>query len=175
MMRLRWVVLVNLVVPGAGLIVLRREWLGFALSLLFCVLAEIGLVGWLLVPATMPGWVSGLALAGGGGVWGWSQWLLLRRIRTSCGEAAERELQVLGRRVDEAVAANNLSEARDLLRAALTINDEHVATNVRWAELMMLMDRCGEASNAWRRVLQLDGDAEGRRKAAAALGALSGG
>ena len=173
MVRLRWAVALNLVVPGAGLIILRREWLGFALALLFWVLAEMGLVGWLLVPAMIPGWVSGVALAGGGSVWGWSQWLLVRRMRTSCGEAAARELALLGRRSDEAVAGNDLSEARDLLRAALTINDEHVATNVRWAELMARMGRLGEASKAWRRVLQLDGDGEGRRKAAEALAAFS--
>ena len=86
-------------------------------------------------------------------------------------EQAERELVLLGKRSDEALESNNLSEARDLLRAALTINDEHVSTNVRWAELMTLMGRPEEASRAWRRVLQLDHSPQGRQRAAAALAA----
>lgn len=168
-MRLGWIVVVNLVVPGAGLIVLRRAWLGFAVALLFCVLSEIGLLGWLLIPATVPRWVSVAALAGGASVWGWSQWLLVRRYRISCGVAADRELRLLGRRSDEAIAANKLSEARDLLLAALTINDEHVETNLRWAQLLTRMGHRREASKAWQRVVQLDGSPERRREATRAL------
>ena len=35
----------NLLVPGTGLILLRREWLGLAMAMLFCVCAQVGLWG----------------------------------------------------------------------------------------------------------------------------------
>ena len=168
-MQTRWATLVNIVVPGAGLIGLRREWLGVAVAILFCVLAEIALLGWLLMPAVIPGWVSAGALVAATAVWGWSQWLLARWVRLSCGQAAERQLAGLLRRADEARAAAQLDEAADLVRAALRMNDEHVEGLRRWAELMTQTGQRAEAARAWRRVLQLNQDADVRREARAAL------
>lgn len=172
-MRRSWAVVVNVFVPGAGLIVLRREWLGFALALLFCILAQIGIVGRWLIPATVPRPMVAAGFVGACAVWLWAQWLMVHRIRTATGATVANELALLGRRSTEAVAGDELAEARDLLLAALTINDEDAQINRQWAELMTLMKRPDEAAAAWRRVLRLQPDGELGRAADQALAALS--
>ncbi len=157
-MRPRWAMIVNLLVPGAGLIGLRREWLGLAVALLFGILAQISLMGVLLLPAVIPTRVSVLTAMAAATVWGWAQWLLVRRLRASCGQAAERQHASLLHRADKALACGNMDEAADLLRAALNMNDEHVETLWQWAQLSVRAGRMSEASWAWDRILQLEHD-----------------
>ena len=161
--------LCNIVVPGAGLIALRREWLGFALALLFCLTIQVAVVGSLLTPASVPPWGRWSAGTAALAVWCWSQWLFRRQLSIATGETPERELRLLCRRAAEAVDAERLEEAGDLLRAALTLNDEDVEVNVCWARLQMRMRRRPEARRAWRRVLQLCAKADVRREATEAL------
>ncbi|MBI4580252.1 MAG: hypothetical protein HY718_11155, partial [Planctomycetes bacterium] len=47
-------VCVNLVVPGPGLILLGRPWLGVGLAAWFTMGAEMGVFGLLIGPATVP-------------------------------------------------------------------------------------------------------------------------
>lgn len=172
-MRVSSAVLINILVPGAGLIALRREWLGLAVALLFWVLAEIGIIGLWLTPATIPARVSVGMLIAAFTVWAGCQWLLIKRIRVATGDAVERELTLLSRRVEEAIAKNSLAEAHDLLRAALMLNDEHLEINRRWADLMTKMARNREAARAWHRVIHLEPDPEKRRAARRELEQLS--
>ncbi len=165
----RATVLINLVVPGAGLIILRREWLGLAISLLFGGLCEIGVLGWLLLPSMIPRWLCVTMLASASVIWLGAQVLLMRRWRQSCGSVVGGELMLLIRRSDEAITADNLDEAHDLLRAALSINDEHVDVLERWARLMAQMGHGREAAKAWRRVLQLSDDSVQRGHASKEL------
>ncbi|NOT02065.1 MAG: hypothetical protein HOP29_15745 [Phycisphaerales bacterium] len=161
--------ILNLIVPGAGLIVLRREWLGFAVAMLFCVLAQIALLGWLIIPVTIPRWVgipAGLAAVG---VWWWGQWLMALRIGHTMNPEINRELAALAERARGAIRDGRMVEARHLLETALTINDEDVPANACWAELMTEMGSHTEAGRAWRRVLALARDAETRTVARRAL------
>jgi hypothetical protein len=61
--------LLNLVLPGAGLIFLRREWLGFSLSLLFGVCGNIALAGWLIAPHAIPPGLRWLAVLLTAAIW----------------------------------------------------------------------------------------------------------
>jgi len=155
------------------MIILRREWLGLAVAMLYCVFAEMAIFGWLLVPATIPAYASTGASVIAIGVWFWSQWLICKRLRESSGGAVERELRMLSERSEQAIQANNLSEAHDLLRMALMINDEDSEINKRWAGLMGLMGRSEAAKRAWRRVLQLERRPSERRAAQEALARLA--
>ena len=61
-MKPHWTPWINAVVPGAGLIVRRREWFGLARSLLFALLAQIAVGGVWLWPAAIPRPVALVAL-----------------------------------------------------------------------------------------------------------------
>ncbi|HUU82898.1 MAG TPA: hypothetical protein VM243_05270 [Phycisphaerae bacterium] len=171
-MRTRLAVVCNLIVPGSGLIVLRREWLGLAAAVLFGVFGQTALLGLLLLPATIPAWMTMLSFSAAVFVWLGAQWQLLVRIRTATGPDVERELAFLRRRAAEAVARQAYAEATDILRVAMTLDDEDLEANIQWAELMTLTGKFPQADRAWRRVLQLDRTGEHTRRARAALAAL---
>ncbi|MHC4609438.1 MAG: hypothetical protein ACYS7M_03730 [Planctomycetota bacterium] len=171
-MRSRSAIIFNLIVPGSGLILLRRDWLGLATALLFTILAEVALLGLLILPATIPPWMTTACLSAALFVWLGAQWRLWVRVRVVTGPAVERELALLRRRSAEAVANEAYAEALDILQVAMTLSDEDVAANIQWAELMTLMGRFRQARRAWRRVLQLDRTGQHRRRTTEALAAL---
>lgn len=74
--------LLNLVVPGVGLILLRREWLGASLALGFGICGHIAVAGWLIAPAAIPRWLAGLATAWAALTWITSQVLCRRQSLT---------------------------------------------------------------------------------------------
>ncbi|MEK6644102.1 MAG: hypothetical protein AABZ08_09345 [Planctomycetota bacterium] len=53
----------NILIPGAGLIVRCREWLGFSLSLIFAMCGNVAIAGWLIAPNALPSWLTWLAAA----------------------------------------------------------------------------------------------------------------
>jgi hypothetical protein len=69
--------LLNLVVPGSGLILRRREWLGVALAGLFGMAVNVALGGWLLAPMAIPGWIKWSAAAIAVCAWALAQSLFL--------------------------------------------------------------------------------------------------
>jgi membrane protein implicated in regulation of membrane protease activity len=172
-MRTRLAIAFNLFVPGAGLILLRREWLGVSAALLFGILAEVAVLGTLVLPATVPPWMTTLCLSAAVFVWLGAQWRLWVRIRSATGPALERQMAALVERAAEAVARRAYAEATELLQVAMTLDDEDLPASIRWAELMTLMGRFGQARRAWRRVLQLDrSSGRHRRQALEALASL---
>ena len=171
-MRNRLAVACNLIIPGSGLILLRRDWLGLAAAVLFAVFGEIVLLGLLLVPATIPAWLTTLSFSAAVFVWLGAQWQLAIRIRSATGPGVERELAALRRRAVDAVSRQAFSEATDILRVALTLDDENIEANIQWAELMTLTAKFREADRAWHRVRQLDRSGDYARIAKEAQAAL---
>lgn len=171
-MRTRLAVVCNLIVPGSGLIVLRREWLGLAAAALFGVFGQVTLLGLLLLPATIPTWLTTLSFSAAVFVWLGAQWRLAVRIRTATGPDVERELAFLRDQAAEALARQAYAEATDILRVAMTLNDEDLDANIQWAELMTLTGKFRQAARAWHRVLQLDRTSQHTRRAREALAAL---
>jgi hypothetical protein len=53
--------LLNLFLPGTGLILARREWLGFLLAIVFGICGNVALAGWFVAPAAIPPWLAGIA------------------------------------------------------------------------------------------------------------------
>jgi len=77
--------LINLLIPGTGLILLGREWLGALLAVVFGICGQIALAGWLIAPAAVPRGLVVVAVIVAGLTWIASQamyqrlWFIQRR------------------------------------------------------------------------------------------------
>lgn len=61
--------LLNLLIPGTGLILRRREWLGFLIALMFAICANFAIAGFLIAPVAFPAWIVWLAVVLAIGIW----------------------------------------------------------------------------------------------------------
>jgi hypothetical protein len=149
-------VILNLLIPGTGLIVTRREWLGASLAGLFGLIVQLGLWGCLIEPSRMPSWLVATCLGGGALVWLAAQYLLRQRLILMRNPEVARELGRLRDQAAERVAEGNYQQAWAALQLAVAIDDEDLATNVQVADLLAILGRFSEARQAWQRVSRLD-------------------
>lgn len=149
-----WTWLLNLLIPGAGLIIRRREWLGLSLALVFGICGNVFVAGLWIAPAAIPP-----AIAHGAGLvaalwWLLSQALLWRQIQHQ--RRCKNVVDCLIRDSREAWERGDLAAAHSFLERALRLDDECVELHVLSARVF---ERRGDAVQArlrWRRVLQLD-------------------
>lgn len=71
-----WVL--NFLLPGSGLILRNREWLGLSLAAVFAICADVAIAGAVIAPAAIPSWLTILAAVLAGICWVLSQ-ILFRR------------------------------------------------------------------------------------------------
>jgi len=114
----------NMLLPGTGLIVLRREWLGVCLVVLFGMCGHVAVAGWLIAPETIPPRSSGLALALAVSAWILAQWLYRRQKVFLTQRAAG--LDILLREARSALQSYDLATARRALESGLALDDENV-------------------------------------------------
>ena len=164
----------NVVAPGVGLILLRRDALGLVVALLFVLLSQVALWGLLLVPAEMPAWAAWLGAGGAAAVWLGAQVLIVRRWRTACGPAARAQLALLVSEAEEALDDGRHIDARELLELATALNDEDVEVRVRWARLMLRTGRLDAARRGWLHVLRQDRSGVHHAEATEALAQIGG-
>lgn len=162
----------NLVAPGAGLIVLRREWLGAVLALLFTVLLQLGLWGLLIIPEEFTGAATWGSLAAACGVWLAAQGMGAARARAILGPGARQQLQVLHAQAALDIEQARLADARELLLIALALSDEDPKSRCLWAQLMTLTGNFQAARKGWETVLKLDRAGTHLEEARAALAEL---
>lgn len=74
-------VFMNLTVPGSGLILLGRAWLGFALAVWFCLATVVAVSGRYIAPAMMPWGLTAASAALALTAWLLGQGLLVSRVR----------------------------------------------------------------------------------------------
>jgi len=165
----RWASVLNIIAPGAGLIVLRQEGVGCILALSFAVAALTALWGTWIVPGVVDRSITTAAMVLAGGIWCVSQWLVRRRARLVLGLEAQRSVARCCESAAEAAQAGCWDVAEARLREALTINDELAETQAQWARLVTLRGRFDEARSAWEAVLDLDEAGTLRREAIVAL------
>ena len=154
------------------MIVLRREWLGAVLALLFTVLLQLGLWGLLIIPEEFTQLATWGSLVAALGVWLAAQWMGVARARAILGPEARQQLQVL---LDQAVLdieQARLADARELLLIALALSDEDPKSRRLWAQLMTLTGNFQAARRGWETVLKLDRAGEYLEEARAALDEL---
>ncbi|MBX3394560.1 MAG: hypothetical protein KF841_04245 [Phycisphaerae bacterium] len=73
--------IINLVLPGLGLVLLRKEWLGAAVAMLFAICVNITIAGFVIAPDAIPVWLSGVAGGLGCVVWAFSQAACRKQLR----------------------------------------------------------------------------------------------
>jgi hypothetical protein len=174
-MRARAAIALNLLLPGSGLILLRREWLGAAVAVLFGLLTEVGIWGCLIAPAAVPTWVVTASLVAAGVLWLGAQVLLRRQLATFETPAVRRELEHLRRQAAQLLAAGDTDQALDTLAVALALNDEDLESLVQQAELLTRLGRTHDAQRVWRQIRQLDRTHRYLPRAADPAGELTGG
>jgi hypothetical protein len=166
----KWLAIgLNILAPGTGLILLRREWLGTLLAAFFSLLCLVGLWGLLIVPMELPRWLVVSSLIAAGLVWTAAQVLLMRRMRVACTPEMQTELEQLCLRADELLEAGDVETAFRTLQFARSLNDEDVEINIRWAHVLTAMGQFGQARRAWKLVCRLDRRGEAHRMAVEAL------
>ena len=168
-MRSQAAIWVNVLIPGAGLIILRREWLGSTVALLFGMLAGSGIWGCLITPASVGAWTVGLMLTGAALIWLGGQVLLRRQLAVFNDPSRAREVERLRQQAADSASAGNYTEALSMLRLALSLNDEDLDTLVQQADLLTALGRFREARRAWRQVEWLDRRRHYRRRVVEAL------
>jgi hypothetical protein len=160
--------LLNLLLPGTGLILRRREWLGFLVAVVFGLLGNLALAGLLIAPEALPGWLIRSALGGAGLVWISAQAMLWRQGVLAAARA--RGLELILQQARAALAAHDAEGARLCLESGLALDDESVEVHVLWARLFTIEGDDSGRQRAWRRVLELDLRRVYRAEAIAALG-----
>jgi hypothetical protein len=170
--RRRWALSLNVIAPGVGLIILRREWFGLTLTILFVILAQTGVYGLLYHGPGLSPVVAGGAAAAAIVVWVFAQWLVWTRAARVLGAGARRRIRVLLEQAEQAVEARRYADAIELLGVAVAINDEEVNVRLALARLLTVMGHFGEARRAWEAVLDLDVGGALRAEAVAALARL---
>lgn len=159
--------LFNVVLPGSGLIIRRREWLGFSLAVVFGLCGNVALAGWLIAPAAVPFWLTMLAVGLSGLSWVASQLLLHRQVVSLRRRAMG--LGVLLREARSALEAGDTKSAHLALESGAALDDENVELHVLRARLCALEHDHTGASAAWRHVLKLDRRGPNGREARRAL------
>jgi hypothetical protein len=81
MARLIVAILMNVTVPGTGLMVLGRAWLGFAVAVWYCLAVEVAVCGKLIAPVTTPWLMTAGSAVLAALAWLLGQGLVISRIR----------------------------------------------------------------------------------------------
>ncbi|MCB9852137.1 MAG: hypothetical protein H6819_03505 [Phycisphaerales bacterium] len=145
--------LLNLLIPGAGLVSIRREWLGLALALLFAVGVNIWIAGQWIAPLAVPRWLSFLALGMGIADWLAAQTLFVHLARRH--DAIQTEVDSLLSQAKRDASENDLDTALAVLEAATALDGERPDVLAAEADLLDACGKPAEARRLRRRILSI--------------------
>lgn len=114
--------ILNILVPGAGLILRKREWLGLSLALLFAICGNLAIAGSIIAPAAMPIWLTTVSLALAVIVWAASQLLCHRQGRWLRESAAH--IHTIYSEALEAIKRNDPDAAHIAIEAIEAVDPE---------------------------------------------------
>jgi hypothetical protein len=164
--------LLNILIPGLGLIVRRREWLGFALAVVFGICCNVALAGRLIAPVAIPSWLTHSATAFA--VFTWFSGQVLFRHEVVLQRRRAGGVAVLVESARNALDAGDTERARRCLEAGASLDDEHLELHLLLARLRTVVGDQGGARRAWRRVRKLDCQGRFREEAEQGLTAQEG-
>ncbi len=159
----------NFLLPGIGLVLVRREWLGLALAMVFSICGNVVIAGRWIAPATVPGWMSWLALLIGAATWCLTQYLLWRQQRTL--HLAAQRIQTILAEARRAVEAGDLLLALRTLNLGAAIDDEHLELQVLRARILAQTGDWDASCKLWRWIIRLRDAGQYTAEAEKALGA----
>jgi hypothetical protein len=162
--------LFNLLAPGTGLVILGRPWLGLALSASFLITAELGILGLLSLPGSVPRAFSWAGLAVAGAVWLIGQGLLAARVRFLRSPELPREVAILHRLARRALNRSDFSAAQAAIALALSVDDADPTSHVLRARALGGTGRQAKARRAWILARRLDADGKHAEEIAEHLG-----
>src|SRR5262245_36201868 len=136
MRRILPAIVMNLLVPGTGLILLGREWLGLGLTVAFGVTGELAAMGGLLAPASLPDSITILVIALAVVTWLLAQFFLWARIRFLRDPRLPGDLAALCETAESAIRRNDPESAWHALRLALAMDCTDLHSRVLWARLL---------------------------------------
>ena len=169
-LRLRFAIVLNVLLPGSGLILARKHWLGSMLAMLFTGFGQLTLWGAWIAPEIVSPVLLGVAAGSSAMLWIAAQGLLLRQLRRIPGpEDRQSQVATCFALADQAVVEGRFAEARGALDVALTVDDENPETYAKLARLTAQVGRYGEARRAWRSVADLDREGRYHREMVQAL------
>ena len=90
--RRRIAIALNLILPGSGLILAQREWLGFVLAVVFTAGAQITVFGAWIAPEAVTEWLTATGAGLAAAMWVAGQCLLRNSIRARTGQALEDQI-----------------------------------------------------------------------------------
>lgn len=150
----------NALVPGTGLVVLGRTWLGLLVALGFTLAAELAIIGLLVAPAGVPPLISWGALVAAAVFWTVGQALLAGRVRLLRSDGLPRELAILRRLARRAMGRGDFTGAAAAISVALSLDDSDPATHVQRARLLSITSTESKARKAWTMADRLDNHQE---------------
>jgi len=167
--RFAWAIGLNLIAPGAGLVILRREWFGLTVATLFALLAQTGLYGSIVDPTLVR--ADGARFCGAAAVvvWIFAQAAAIFRARKVLGQRARREIASIVHQASDALEERRYVDAVDLLNVALHVNDESSELRIALARVLTVMGQFDKARSVWESVLDLDVRGDHRAEAIGAL------
>lgn len=172
-LRLKIAIGLNLLVPGSGLILARREWLGFILAMAFTACGQIAVMGLLIGPEDVPQRVTACAVGLAAALWVGGQYLQWRCIGPPANSSRASQLGICHGLADDAIEQNRYQDAYGALQVALTVDDEDLQAYVKLARVAATLGKFGESRKTWKIVQQLDRRRLFRREMVQALSRLS--
>ena len=159
--------LINLIIPGTGLILMRREWAGFLLALVFGLGANAAIAGFYIAPEAIPYSFSSLSVVIAVFAWILAQILLHRQSKYLARTCVD--LAALLARSREAMTRGDVEVAGRTISDAINLDGEDIEANVLWARYCVQIGDRDQACRVWQRVCKLDSRRQYRAEALAAL------
>jgi hypothetical protein len=146
----------NLLVPGAGLVLLGRIWLGLALGLLFLITVNFVIASLFLAPEAAPSPWRELGILAAALVYISAQGWQAQRVRTGLAASAERTRRESLSRAIALLEGGDAAAAHEALRPLLPQAEGDLAIAYHFAEIVSAQGAGDAARAAWARVRKLD-------------------
>lgn len=147
---------VNLLIPGGGLMMIGRVWLGLIIALLFALLANCALAFSLLFPDDVPSWAGGLTTGLAGGTYLGAQLRFAQTVRSRHREAATAHRRQALEAVRACMAAGQYGQAWEAIRPLAAQADRDLLVAYRVAQVLTAKQDVNAALDAWHLVRRLD-------------------
>ena len=148
--------LVNLVVPGGGLILVGSELLGVIVGLLFAATAGFALAATLLIPADVPATWRGLGIGVAIGTYLGAQIRFAQTLRERGAQASAERRRAALRAARSALLEGRVEAAWDSLAPLRDEFESDLVLAYRAAQVLTARGDGSAALVAWRRVRRLD-------------------